>query len=137
VYVYGDATGGARKTSATAGSDYKLIADHPKLKRLGVKLKVPRANPPIVDRLAACNSMLCNAVGLRRMFISPSCTNLIADLQDRYYKPGSRDLGDKGDLGHVTDAMGYAVHRLFPIKLKTEGKMGVVAQKGSPLWVPR
>ena len=110
---YGDATGQARRTSASA-SDYKIIyADE----RFSKTVHYPKANPPIKDRFSACNAMLCNAAGERRMFIDPKCKRLIKDLESRYYKPGTTDVADSGDLGHITDAMGYAVHRLFPMRV--------------------
>ena len=137
IIIYGDASGDSRKTSATSGSDYKLIADHPGLKRLGIKFRVPRSNPGIKNRLAACNAMLCNAAGERRMFMSPTCEHLIDDLEARAFKDGSNELDDSGDIGHISDAIGYTIVSAFPIRLKVPGNMGVVAQKGSPLWVNR
>lgn len=115
VEVYGDASSDSRKTSARA-TDYQQIANDGKLRRMGRTLHVPPGNPPVEDRFAACNAMLCNAAGDRRMFVDPRCKRLIADLENRYYKPGTRDVGDKGDLGHITDAMGYPVYRIFPIR---------------------
>jgi len=137
IILFGDATGDSRRTSATSGSDYKLIGDHPKLKQLGLKIRIPRSNPGIKNRLAACNAMFCNAAGEHRMFVAPTCIQLIDDLEARTFKTGSTELADSGDIGHITDAMGYAVHKLFPIRIKLSGKTGVVAQKGSPLWVTR
>jgi len=118
---YGDATGAARKTAAAA-TDYAQILNDERFKRLGRTVHYPPANPPIADRFAACNAMLLNAQGERRMFIDPSCVNLIADLENRYYKPGTREPADPPgtDLGHITDALGYAVHRLFPIRVELE-----------------
>ena len=138
IIVYGDASGSSRKTSATSGSDYKLIADHPKLKQLGLKFRIPRSNPGIKNRLAACNAMFCNAAGEYRMFVAPTCEHLIDDLEARAFKQGTGELDDSSwDIGHITDAMGYVVQAAFPIRIKLPGKTGVVAQKGSPLWVPR
>jgi len=118
---YGDATGAARKTAA-AETDYAQILNDERFKRLGRTVHYPPTNPPIADRFAACNAMLLNAAGERRMFIDPGCVNLIADLENRYYKPGTREPADPpgSDVGHITDAMGYAVYRLFPIRVELE-----------------
>jgi hypothetical protein len=125
---YGDAAGRARTTSASQ-SDWRQIYndgrfDSPTRK----KLCYPKANPPIDDRLAACNAMFCNAAGERRMFIDPKCKKLIMDIEDRGYKTGTRDLADTGDVGHITDAMGYAVHRRFPIRIRQPATPRVIVQ---------
>jgi hypothetical protein len=116
---YGDASGDARKTSASR-SDYKHILNHPAFKQMGRTLHYPRANPPVADRFASTNALLCNAAGQRRLFIDPRCSRLIDDLEARYYKPRSKDPADSGTLGHITDALGYIVHRLFPIRLELD-----------------
>lgn len=109
---YGDATGRARKTSASS-SDYAQI-------RLDDRFKDKRvfylkSNPPVSDRFASCNAMLRSAKGVNRWFIDPSCMNLIRDLEDRSYKSGSIEPADVGDIGHITDAVGYFIHFRYPI----------------------
>jgi hypothetical protein len=126
---YGDASGKARKTSA-AKTDRLLIEGHPAFIASGRTTHYLKSNPPVVDRIAACNVMLCNAAGDRRLFVDPRCARLIDDLESRHYKPGTRDPADTGDLGHITDAMGYPVHQLFPIRipLHTEPQTVIVRQ---------
>jgi len=116
---YGDAAARQRKTSASM-SDYKHIYNDSRFKELGRTVHFPQANPRLADRFASTNAMLCNSTGNRRIFVNPSCTRLITDLQNRYYKPGTNDPDDSGDLGHITDAFGYVIHYLFPIKMKLE-----------------
>ncbi len=113
---YGDAAGRARKTSASA-TDYLLIANDPRFTARGRTIHFPAANPRLADRFASCNAMFCNAAGHRRMFLSPGCRRLVRDLEIRGYKPGTRDPADSGDVGHITDAMGYVVWQLFPLRL--------------------
>ena len=62
--------------------------------------------------------MLRNAHGDARVFISPKCKRLIEDLKDRAYKEGTREPDDHGDIGHITDAFGYIIHKRFPIRAK-------------------
>lgn len=112
---YGDATSDARKTSASE-SDYQQIYNDLRFKQLGRTIHYPKGNPPVADRFAACNAMFLTAEGRRRMFIDSRCKYLIVDLEARYYKVGTTEPADKGDLGHMTDAMGYPVYRMFPIK---------------------
>jgi len=113
---FGDASGRARKTSASA-TDYLQIANDSRFTSRGRTIHFPEANPAVADRFASCNAMFCNAAGNRRMFVDPNCRHLIRDLEVRGYKPGSRDPADTGDVGHVTDALGYVVWRLFPLSL--------------------
>lgn len=111
-WFYGDASGRARKTSASR-SDYVQIQNDTRFKPV---VRYPRANPMVKDRLAACNALFCNANGERKLHIDPSCLNLIEDLQ-------SRALDDTGhpddakDQGHITDALGYIVSAMFPTRL--------------------
>jgi len=105
---YGDASGRARQTSASK-SDYKLIRAHEGFKALGRTLHYPLANPPVKDRIAACNAMFLNAAGERKMFVDPRCKNLINDLRFRTWTT------KEADLTHSTDAMGYPVAKLFPV----------------------
>lgn len=122
----GDATGRARKTSASE-SDYIQILNDKRFDRLGGKsIHYPDANPPKADRFASCNAMLRNALGETRMFIDPCCEHLIADFEDRYYKEGTNEPADTGDLGHPTDAVGYVIHGLFPLSV-------VIDEQDSPV----
>lgn len=116
---YGDATGAARKTSATQ-SDYMHIYNHEGFKRSGRTIHYPNANPLRADRFASCNALLCNAAGDRRLFVDPHCTHLQDDLDARFCPPGSNEPADTGDLGHMTDAMGYVVHSLFPMQVEVD-----------------
>lgn len=112
VEFYGDATGRARKTAASA-SDYALIKADVRWRRKSVHYST--SNPSRRDRFASCNAMLLNAAGERRLTIDPKCTRLIADLRDRAYVEGSQDTNDDGDVGHMSDALGYPLHWLFPV----------------------
>lgn len=113
---YGDATGRARKTSASE-TDYIKILNHEGFKSKGRTVHYPRSNPDVDSRFSACNAMFCNAAGDRRMFIDPRCKRLIHDLESRAYKPGTRESDDRGDISHASDAMGYPVHHMFKIRL--------------------
>lgn len=117
VHFYPDASSASRKTSATM-SDLKMMLSHPGFKKLGRVVHSYSTNPHIDDRFAACNAMLCNAADDVRMWFDPvGCPHTIEDFENRYYKPGTRDAADSGDLGHPSDAVGYAVARMFPYRL--------------------
>lgn len=111
---FGDAAARQRKTSA-AQSDYLHIRNDDRFRSR--RIYYSKKNPRIADRLAATNALLCNAKGERRLMIHPKCTHLIDDLKARAYKEGTREPDDYADIGHMTDALGYPVHRMFPIRL--------------------
>jgi len=110
---FGDASSRARKTSASS-SDYIQIRGDDRFK--GARIFYPKANPRITDRFAACNRLMCNAQGARNLLVHPRCTNLLADIRYRAYKEGTREPDDHGDIGHITDALGYVIHRVWPIR---------------------
>lgn len=127
---YGDAAGKARSTKASA-SDYQQILNDKRFQAAGRAVHFPDANPAQKDRFAACNAMFCNADGDRRMYVDPRCKRLITDLETRAFKPGTTEPNDSGDVGHITDAMGYPTWKLFPIRLDEPTKPGqVIIRKG-------
>jgi len=106
----GDATSRARKTSASQ-SDYLTIYNDQRFIQAGRAVRIGSSNPSIVDRVAATNRLLCNAAGQRRLHVDPHCTHLIDDLRLR------AEVHDaNSDLTHSTDALGYLVWTLFPIR---------------------
>lgn len=112
---YGDATGRARKTSASR-SDYQHIEFNAAFHALGRRVFYPRSNPAIADRFATTNAMLQSAAGVRRLHIDPRCKHLAEDLKLRAYKEGSNEPDDTSDVGHISDALGYLVHWVGPLR---------------------
>lgn len=115
---HGDAASQNRNT-ATATTDYLIIAQDERFKPR--RVLYPAANPPVVDRFASCNAMFCNAAGQRRVRIHPRCKHLIEDLEARSYKQGTRIPNDKGDVSHMSDALGYVIHIRHPLELTPQG----------------
>ncbi len=111
---YGDATGKARKSAAIM-SDYAHITTNAALKAMGRTLHYPSSNPAVADRFAAMNARICAGDENRRVYIDAHCKHLITDLEIRAYKQGSREAADSGDIGHPSDALGYILHRLWPL----------------------
>ena len=119
---YGDATGRARKTAASE-SDYIQIKNFP---FIDSQIHYPLSNPAVHDRVASVNAMFCNAKQVRRLKIHPRCRNLKQDLITRSYKQNSNEFDDYGDIGHITDALGYLVYTLFPIRVESFGDIPVM-----------
>lgn len=113
----GDASAKARKTSANA-SDYIQIMGDTRFR--GRRVSYPDSNPPRADRFASVNSMSMSASGHVRLRVHPRCVHLIQDLEDRSYRDGTNEPEDYGDVGHMSDALGYVVYRLFPLRAELE-----------------
>lgn len=120
---FGDASGRARKTSASESDYIQILNCEHFSKKETLYL---RGNPSVVNRFASCNALLRNAKGDVRTFIDPKCKRLIADLKHRSYKEGTHEPNDKGDMGHMSDAFGYIVYRMFPLRIVNETPSSIV-----------
>lgn len=123
----GDATAKSRKTSA-AKSDYVQICNDARF--VDKKIEYLRQNPPLADRFAATNAMLRNAKEEVRLRIHPRCKTLINDLQQRSYKEGTNIPDDSGNIGHISDALGYAVFRYFRLQVTLRRSPTVIIAEG-------
>ena len=115
VQVYGDASGHSGSTSSGT-SDYHCIREFfTRNRRLNGALSVGSANPRVRDRINAVNAYLRNAKGDRRLLIDGRCRELIQDLEQVCYKPGSTQLDKDGDprRTHLSDALGYLLWQEF------------------------
>jgi len=120
VLCYGDATGGARGTAKTSGTDWELIeaALRPTF-RDQLHFEVPKANPSERARVNAVNSRLCSADGTVSLLVDgEKAPRVVLDLEGvRCVEGGSGEIDKKADktLSHISDALGYYVVREFPI----------------------
>lgn len=106
--VFPDATGRARKTSATGGNtDFKIIENN------GFLLDAPPSNPPIRDRENCVNGKLNPKVGKATLTISPRCKRLISYLEK--YTQENKNKPSYKKMSHLLDSLGYPMHRIFPI----------------------
>ena len=120
VYLYGDATGGAKKTTSVAGSDWDIIR-----RELGaissweIVSRVKRSNPEERPRVNAVNS------ALKRNFvlIDPvKASHVVDDFESVVVVPGGSGeiLKKAGDPHtHMTDAVGYLIEAEWPVVSKT------------------
>lgn len=128
--MYGDASARGRHTSAYV-TDYNHISQDIRLKKLGRTMHYIRSNPSVADRFATTNARICSGDGVRRVFIDQKCEHLILDLESRGYKPGTREAADSGDIGHPTDALGYVLHRKYPLSLIILGSQTITLTSGA------
>jgi len=114
---YGDAAAAQRKTSASK-SDYMHILNDKRFKN--ARLFYPTSNPRVVDRFASCNAMFSTKSGLRRCVVDPRCKHVIEDLTSRQWKPDGNEPDDYGDIGHMSDALGYIIHARHPMRVEVD-----------------
>lgn len=117
VFLYGDATGGAKGSAKVEGSDWDIIRDM--LKPVfghRLKMRVPRENPPVRSRVNAVNTRLVAADGSVGMVIDgKDCPNMIRDLQGVAANDAGEIVKEKDSpLTHISDAVGYYIAEKFP-----------------------
>ena len=111
--IYGDAAANSGNHQ-TRKSDYDNVREYfrsqPDYKLIWCENK---SNPPVKDRCASVNRMLCDALGQVRIFIDVRCRELRTDLLKVTWKRGAEgfELDKKSDpkRTHMTDALGYHV----------------------------
>ena len=123
VEVYGDATGEARRSSASR-TDWQLVRDfftlHANVYR--PVFQVSSTNPSVRDRVNCVNARLRNQAGVSRLVIDPRCKQLIQDLERVQWKtdPDGNAWNeiDKSDPArtHTSDALGYLIAHQFPLR---------------------
>lgn len=122
VLVYGDATGGARGTAQTEGSDWDLVKNalYGHFGRERVYMRVPNSNPTERSRINSVNTRLKTGSGIIRMMIDPTrAPNTVKDFEGvRLLEGGSGELDKKHDpkLTHLSDAVGYYVVKEYPVR---------------------
>jgi PBSX family phage terminase large subunit len=143
IEINGDASGNARnvQNKEVGGTSYTQMVN--RLKQHGytkVRVNVRDANPAEHDRAAAWNAMVCNADGVRRVYIDPkckwliwNCQNLKYDEKGRIWEPTVNDIRQDDKLKytkHVWDAASYLVEKYDPIILRrTEKRPGLIVPK--------
>jgi len=125
--LFGDAAGNQRTMeNASVGETYYSLVKAG-LHRMGFvqelgrtpttkryRIRVPKANPRIVDSVMCVNDVLCDLDGKRRYLIHPRCEELIADFKG--LRNGEDGVPDKSDQqrSHSADAERYRIHYLRP-----------------------
>lgn len=105
--VIPDSTGKNRKTSGKS--------DHLLLKEAGFIIP-PVRNPFVTDRVNNVNRLFTE----NRVKISPKCKKLINDLEKVAWKDNKLDQKTNPHLTHISDALGYMLWKLEPIKTYTQ-----------------
>lgn len=115
VDIHGDATGGAKVSSAVDGSDYDIIRD-----KLNPHFKIrecwPKGNPPVRVRINAMNSRLRSADGFVSCIVDrKACPMLIRDLEAvTCDDAGDIEKNKDSMLTHISDGFGYYIAEEYP-----------------------
>jgi len=126
--VFADATGARLQT--TGRSDLKVLKEEFGHGEYGaVTYRVPKSNPPVVDRVALMNAKLGSAAGVRSLVMDPRCKELIKDFEQVAYKEGSQVVDKEKDpkRTHLSDALGYLMWQEF-------GDKGRAGERGERLF---
>jgi hypothetical protein len=119
VLCYGDSTGGSTGTAKVKGNDWDLIKQE-LYPYFGQRLffNVPIKNPRERQRVNAVNSRFLSYSGDVRMVIDGNCKYTIKDFEGvRVIEGSAGEIDKKSDpmLTHLSDGIGYYIHKEFPI----------------------
>lgn len=127
IQVFADATGKADRAETTETA-LDQIVNFMRREKWPFRMRVPRDNPPQLTRIDTFNEALVDGDGDVHYKVNPlHCPRLIADLKT--LKTDELGLIDKNDakLSHASDAEGYRVHYLRPIR-----RLGEQGRKRAP-----
>jgi hypothetical protein len=85
---------------------------------------MPTFNPHVTDRVNNVNRLLVK----KRVIISPKCSKLINDMEKVSWKGSDLDGTSDKLLTHISDALGYGLWKLFPIRQDNSG-IGPTSQR--------
>lgn len=80
------------------------------------KIKFRKRHPSVADRVNSVNRMFKSADGNIRLYVDPTCENLIESLEQTIYKPGGREIDKDASVEHMADALGYPIEYQFPMR---------------------
>lgn len=114
LHVFGDASGGAG-TIQSGDSMYDMIRARLNMAGIRHRIRVPAANPSIVDSVATVNDALCDMAAKSHVRVHPRCERLLVDLREQ--RANESGQIEKSDLkiGHAGDCLRYMVYFLRPV----------------------
>lgn len=111
IIIYPDASGGFGKSNSTE-------SDITQLRKAGFNIEAPKGNPRVQNRVNSVNGMFCDAKNDRKLLINTrTCKRLTDCLIRQTYDDKGAPLKEKaGGIDGPLDALGYFIHRLWPIE---------------------
>jgi hypothetical protein len=134
IIAFGDATARARRMNGP--NEWQIVNDLLSNGTIDEDTGEPRyrtmlpekGNPLVVFGVRSVNAKLRSASGVRSLWIDPRLMQLIADfffcVWDRtgtdIQKYGDRGGGLRWQRGHISDAVRYMIHMLFPLGMEVD-----------------
>jgi len=120
IFIYGDYTGGTRKSSSLMGSDWEIVRrilrNHFGAEKCFFRVK---PNPRERDRVNSVNSRLLSLDGKVRLAVDPGkAPHVVRDFEGVVLVEGGSGELDKAanpELTHLTDAIGYYIWTEYPL----------------------
>lgn len=113
--VFADQTGGSR-WAGTGESCHEILRQCLEAQDIPYRMRIPRHNPMVTDRLNAVNMALSDVKGEAHWYCAPRCVRLIEDLRSLCRDAQGKVDKREADLSHASDAEGYRVHYLRPAR---------------------
>lgn len=120
--IVGDATGKAQQRAAAGQSDYDILFAEIKKADIPFVDQTPDSNPKVKDRVNTMNMKLKDAEGTPHFFYHPKrCPAFKKDMERVVWKQSGSDAvyldqTTNPELTHMSDAIGYPICALSPIK---------------------
>lgn len=112
--VFGDASGNRGTTSNAGETDYLKMGGVFEDANAAYSIDSDQANPFVKDRVESVNAMLTNGLGQHRMTYNPeTCPHLHKDFEVVGFGPTGKIKGSDEQDTHASDAVGYAIYKLF------------------------
>lgn len=124
--IHGDRNG---KNSDTRNnnSDYDIIEEFMQEHNLDYEMDVPRSNPGLKERHNLVNGRICNAKGIRRLFVYKDAPKADEGFRLTALKKGANYIEDDSkDFQHITTAIGYSICAHLDGLARPESDVGFV-----------
>ena len=116
--VFGDATGSSA-WAGTGQTSYQILADGlDQIKVPKWRLRVPKSNPPVVDRINSMNAAMTDIAGNVHYQVHPRCIRLIEDFKTLRRDDAGQPRKADQNLSHASDAEGYRVNYIRPARIR-------------------
>ncbi len=128
IIINGDASGDNRSCTSEFTNYVIMKKQLAKHGYTDVDIRIKAFNPPIKNRVAAFNFMVCTADGEVKLFVSPKCEKLLYNIYNLKYQEGSSKIDlpsfhqikqakELKYLMHPFDAASYLIDFYWPISL--------------------
>lgn len=113
IWIYPDPASRQRKTSAGGRTDLSI------LQNAGFTVKCPNSHDSVRDSINSVNSRLRTANKQLYLLIDNKCKYTVESLERHSYRPGTNQPDKESGTDHMSDALRYCVHYMWPVKSDT------------------